>query len=109
MNELTNDQTAPIEQNDFEKSIKDKTVLIIGSGADIDGRRLKYLIDNTNRFDIVARVNKHYGNELDTGTRTDVIFTRWNQWIQNGSNFLALRQKSRVNDGEVSCLSLRRR
>lgn len=89
MNELTNDQTAPIEQSDFEKSIKGKTVLIIGSGADIDGRRLKNLIDNTNRFDIVARVNKHYGNELDTGKRTDVIFTRWQQWVKKGMNFFS--------------------
>lgn len=87
MNELTNDQTAPIEQSDFEKSIKGKTVLIIGSGADIDGRRLKNQIDNTNRFDIVARVNKHYGVELDTGKRTDVIVTRWLQWVKDGSNF----------------------
>lgn len=89
MNELTNDQTAPIEQSDFEKSIKGKTVLIIGSGADIDGRRLANLIDNTNRFDIVARVNKHYGNELDTGKRTDVIVTRWNQWVKKGMNFFS--------------------
>ena len=87
MNELTNDQTAPIEQSDFEKSIKGKTVLIVGSGADIDGRRLKHEIDNTNRFDIVARVNKHYGVELDTGKRTDVIVTRWLQWVKDGSNF----------------------
>lgn len=87
MNELTNDQTAPIEQSDFEKSIKGKTVLIIGSGADIDGRRLAKQIDNTNRFDIVARVNKHYGNEIDTGKRTDVIVTRWLQWVKDGINF----------------------
>ena len=87
MNQLTNDQTAPIEQSDFEKSIKGKTVLIIGSGADIDGRRLAKQIDNTNRFDIVARVNKHYGVEKDTGKRTDVIVTRWLQWVKGGSNF----------------------
>lgn len=87
MNELTNDQTAPLEQSDFEKSIKGSTVLIIGSGADIDGRRMKNQIDNSGQFDIVARVNKMYGDELDTGTRTDVIVTRWLQWVKKGMNF----------------------
>ena len=86
MNELTNDQTAPIEQSDFEISVKNKTVLIIGSGADIDGRRLQRTIDGK-RFDIVCRVNKHYGVEKDTGKRTDVIVTRWLQWVKDGSNF----------------------
>lgn len=82
-----NDQTAKVEFSDFEKSLKDKTVLIIGSGNDIDGRRLQKTIDDKNRFDFVARVNKHYGNEQDSGTRTDIIFTRWHQWINDGVEF----------------------
>ena len=85
---LTNDQTAPLEPDNFTKSLKNKRVLIIGSGADIDGKRLKKLIDG-NTFDVVARVNKHYGMEQDTGTRTDVIFTRWLQWIKKPIDFFS--------------------
>lgn len=84
--ELHNDQTAPLEPNEFEKSILNKRVLIIGSGIDIDGRRLQRTIDG-NRFDIVCRVNKHYGEEKDAGTRTDCIVTRWAQWYQGGQDF----------------------
>lgn len=86
MNEITNDQTASCEFDEVELELKDKTVLIIGSGQDIDGRRMKNIIDG-NRFDIVARVNKMYGNEQDIGTRTDFIFTRWQQWVKKGMNF----------------------
>lgn len=85
---LTNDQTAPLEQSELEKSIKDKRILIIGIGLDIDGRRLQKKIDS-DFFDYVARINKHYGVEKDTGTRTDFIFTRWYQWVKKGMNFFS--------------------
>lgn len=76
-----NDQTAT-EPTEFDKSIQGKTVLLIGSGQDLDGRRMKNLIDDPNsKFDLVARLNKHYGTDQDTGTRTDIIITRWSQWL----------------------------
>ena len=98
MNEITNDQTASCEFDEVELELKDKTVLIIGSGQDIDGRRMKNIIDG-NHFDIVARVNKMYGNEQDIGTRTDFIFTRWQQWIKKGMNFFTdetLKQAKKI-------------
>lgn len=62
--------------------LRDKTVLIIGSGSDLDGRKMASVIDSA-KYDIVARVNKFYGNKEDVGTRTDYIFTRWQQWLAN--------------------------
>ncbi len=85
---IENDQTAPIQQSELEKKLSGKRVLIIGSGADIDGRRLQKKIDS-DFFDYVARINKHYGVEKDTGTRTDFIFTRWHQWVKKGMNFFS--------------------
>ena len=37
-----------------------KNILIIGSGADIAGRRMGRYID-AGKWDIVIRLNKHYG------------------------------------------------
>lgn len=83
---LQNDQTAPLELSEVEKEIKGKRILIIGSGADNDGRRMRERIDS-NYYDLVIRLNKHYGKTEDTGTRTDIIFTRWLQWISKGQKF----------------------
>lgn len=85
---IQNDQTAPVEQSELEKSLKGKRILIIGSGLDIDGRRLKKKIES-DFFDFVARVNKHYGREIDSGTRTDFIFTRWLQWSKKEFSFFS--------------------
>lgn len=40
--------------------IRGKNILIIGSGADIAGRRMGRDID-AGKWDIVIRLNKHYG------------------------------------------------
>lgn len=84
--QIQNDQTAPILPDEVEQSIKGKRILIIGSGADNDGRRMQEQIDS-DYYHYVIRVNKHYGQAEDTGTRTDIIFTRWVQWVSNGSKF----------------------
>lgn len=52
-----------------------------------------------NYYDLVIRVNKHYGKVEDVGTRTDLIFTRWYQWIAKGQTFFReddLRQAKKV-------------
>ena len=82
-----NDQTSPIQMDDFEKSIKDKKVLIIGSGEDLDSRRMEHEIDHSDRWDLVVRINKLYGRKECVGERTDVIISRWNQWITKGNRF----------------------
>lgn len=50
-----------------------KLALLIGSGSDINGRRLQQTIDNAKDVTI-ARINKHYGNQIDIGIKTDIIF-----------------------------------
>lgn len=81
-----NDQTANLYPDEIENNIKGKRVLIIGSGSDLDGRRLEKKIDS-DYYDYIIRINKHYGLREDSGTRTDIIFTRWVQWINKGINF----------------------
>lgn len=68
--------------------LRGKTVLIIGSGSDLDGRKMGNIIDSE-KYDIIARVNKHYGSPEDVGNRTDYIFTRWQQWLANSEWFTA--------------------
>ena len=84
---INNDQTATFELDDFEKSLKGKRILIIGSGEDLDSRRMKDEIDNSDRWDLVVRINKMYGREECVGRRTDVIVTRWAQWVGVGNKF----------------------
>lgn len=38
---------------------------------------------DSGEWDVVARINKHYGSREDVGNRTDVILTRWNGWLDN--------------------------
>lgn len=95
---IDNDQTAALALDEVEQSIKGARILIIGSGADNDGRRMRDKIDG-NYYDLVIRVNKHYGKVEDVGTRTDLIFTRWYQWIAKGQTFFReddLRQAKKV-------------
>lgn len=61
-------------------TLKDKSVLLIGSGADVDGRAMGAEIDGE-AYDIVARVNKPYGAVADVGTRTDIVFVRHAEWV----------------------------
>lgn len=65
--------------------VKNKSVLIIGSGIDLEGRKLKNYINNFHG--IVIRLNKLYGNYDDVGDRTDIIFSRWSRWIEDKYNF----------------------
>ena len=58
-----------------------KNVLVIGSGADLVGRRLGRLIDS-GRWPVVVRVNKPYGAAADAGSRMDVLVTRYAAWVQ---------------------------
>lgn len=60
--------------------LKGKKVLLIGSGNDIDGRAMQNIIDNSNEYDIIARVNKPYGFIKDIGLKTDIIFMRHSYW-----------------------------
>lgn len=62
--------------------LRGKKILVIGSGDDIDGRKMQGLVDG-GAYDIIARVNKHYGSREDVGNRTDYVFTRWQQWLAN--------------------------
>lgn len=65
-------------------NLENKTVLIVGSNADIDGRGLGSEIDSGRLADVVIRVNKAYGDAADVGAKTDIIFTRWRSWLQTG-------------------------
>lgn len=57
-----------------------KHVLVVGSGDDLDHRNIREDVEG-GRWDVVARVNKHYGAPALVGTRTDVVFTRWPSWL----------------------------
>lgn len=72
------DQTSRRYRGDY----RGLRVLVVGSGSDLDGRKLGREIDG-GRWDVIARVNKHYGSREDVGERTDVILTRWNGWLDN--------------------------
>lgn len=86
MTQIQNDQTAALQLDEVEQRVKGARILIIGSGSDNDGRRMRARIDS-NYYDLVIRVNKHYGKVEDVGTRTDIIITRWYQWIAKGQSF----------------------
>ena len=58
-----------------------KCVLLVGSGFDLNGRRLGARIDAPGRWDAVVRLNRLYGAPCDVGRRTEVIFTRWRRWL----------------------------
>lgn len=60
------------------KPLKDQDVLVVGSGADLKGRHMAKFVDEWPGT--VIRCNKEYCPE-DSGTRTDIFFTRWNSWI----------------------------
>lgn len=81
-NNIVNDQTSYPTNGE----LRGKTVLIIGSGNDLDDRKMGQIIDG-DTYDIIARVNKHYGSPEDVGNRTDYIFTRWQQWLANSEWF----------------------
>ena len=53
--------------------------LLIGSGIDLNGRRMAARIDSGHHGRVV-RINKPYGHPLDTGTRCDLLVTRFPDW-----------------------------
>lgn len=55
--------------------IRNKKVLLIGSGKDIVGRGLGARID-AGEWDVVVRCNHYYGSPEDVGTRTDLAVVR---------------------------------
>lgn len=57
-----------------------RRVLVIGSGADLRGRRMGNEVDFSRRWDVVARLNKVYGARLDVGRRCELAFIRWRGW-----------------------------
>ena len=73
------DQTGGIDKI----PLKNKKVLIIGSGIDLSGRKMASIIDKSNKYDVIIRLNKLYGSREDTGSRTDILFTRWSRWVDD--------------------------
>lgn len=65
----------------MNENIRGHNLLLIGSGCDLNGRRLGKQIDS-GKFGLVCRINKPYGLPADVGTRTDVIITRWSSWVK---------------------------
>lgn len=55
--------------------VRNKKVLLIGSGKDLVGRKLGKRIDS-GEWDIVVRLNHYYGDPEDVGTRTDLAILR---------------------------------
>lgn len=82
------DQTANLNQDKLELSLCNAKVLVIGSGHDIDGRCMGDMIDNSNTWDYILRINKTYGDPVDSGRRTDILVTRWSQWCNCGNTFI---------------------
>lgn len=85
----------------YPVEIKDKRVLIIGSGIDLNGRRLAAEIDS-DKWDVVIRLNKAYGLPQDVGTRIDIIFTRWLQWTSPTQGFFTAEELNRAKQIIVS-------
>lgn len=55
-------------------------VIIVGSSFLADGKRLGRDIDER-KYGKIVRLNRQYGDPMDTGTQTDVWWTRWQSWI----------------------------
>lgn len=55
--------------------LRNKKVLLIGSGKDLVGRKLGQRIDS-GEWDVVVRLNHYYGDPEDVGTRTDLAIVR---------------------------------
>lgn len=82
------DATAALTFNDLEQRLYTAKVLVIGSGQDLDGRGLGDIIDNSDKWDYIVRINKTYGLSEDVGTRCDIFFTRWYSWVSEGQTFI---------------------
>ena len=73
------------ENRHYSVDLTGKKVLVIGSGADLANRFMRDVIDKLpadgGEYDVVVRCNKMYGDPLDVGTRTDVAFVRYPEWL----------------------------
>lgn len=59
----------------YEELMKDKKVLLIGSGEDLNGRALNDRISAQDcEWDYIARINHHFGDIADVGRRMDICF-----------------------------------
>ena len=58
-----------------------KRVLLIGGGADLNGRGLNERISAVEcEWDAVARINHHFGEVADVGKRMDICFVGQREW-----------------------------
>lgn len=58
-----------------------KRVLLIGSGADLNGRALNERISAPDcEWDAIARINHHFGEVEDVGKRMDICFVGQREW-----------------------------
>jgi len=64
----------------LRREFSGRPVLLVGSGADLDGRKLGEAIDAGN-YGLVARVNRPYGAAADAGSRADIVFVRRRIWL----------------------------
>lgn len=85
------DPTATLSYSDFVQSLPTRKALVIGSGIDIDGRHMQSIIDDSDYYGCVVRVNKPYGDVVDVGTRCDVLVTRWAMWADPAFGFVNTR------------------
>ena len=65
--------------------LKNRKVLLIGSGADLNGRKLGKRID-AGEWDVVVRCNHYYGSPEDVGTRTDLAMVRLGKFEKDFMN-----------------------
>lgn len=58
-----------------------KKVLLIGSGADLNGRAMQERISAQDcEWDAIARINRFFGEPADVGQRMDICFVAKREW-----------------------------
>lgn len=68
----------------FNLDLSGKKVLVIGSGADLNGRKMAAEIDNPDgKWDFVIRCNRYFGDPEDVGSRMDLLMVRYFAWRRN--------------------------
>ena len=81
-----NTDTTPATPCNFDGvDLTGKRVLVIGSGADLNGRAMASTIDTPPAeggvYDVVVRCNKMFGDPADVGHRCDVAAVRYPEWL----------------------------
>lgn len=65
----------------MKNELEGKRVLLIGSGADLNGRGLNERISaQACEWDAIARINHHFGDVADVGKRMDICFVGHREW-----------------------------